>query len=113
MTMTRTRWLTVTGAGLAALLAVVPAEARSEDPSASEVSGTVERVDRGSKELTLAETGGALTVTPETQIVKGGQRAALADVRQGDEVRASYTESGNTLHVTRIEIVEPPFTDHG
>jgi Cu/Ag efflux protein CusF len=114
MTMTRTRWLTVVGAALAGLLAVVPAEARSGGSSTSAVSGTVKNVDPAKNEVTVAGSHGTLTVTDETQIVKDGQRAALADVHEGDEVRASYSGAGDTLHVSRLEIVgAPTFTDEG
>jgi colicin import membrane protein len=110
MRMTRTRWLTVVGAGIAGLLAVAPAEARAGGSSTSEVSGTVDAVDPTSHELTLAGSDETLTVTDETQIVKDGARAALSDVKEGDEVRASYSESGD---VTSLEIVGEPFTDAG
>jgi len=114
MRMTRTTWLTVVGAGIAGLLSVVPAEARSGGSSTSEISGTVKNVDPGKNEVTLAGSDEALTVTDDTQIVKGGHRAALSDVKEGDEVRASYSGSGDTLQVSRLEIVdEPSFTDQG
>jgi hypothetical protein len=118
MMMTRTRWLTVMGAGLAGLLAVVPAEARAGRARApevrgTEVRGTVDGVDPASNELTLAGKRSALTVTDETRIVKDGRRAALSDVREGDEVRASYDASGQTQQVTRLEVMGPTFTDQG
>jgi Cu/Ag efflux protein CusF len=114
MTMTRTTWRTVVGAGIAGLLAVVPAEARSGDSSTSEISGTVKTVDSGKREVTLAGSDGALIVKDGTQILKDGHRATLSDVREGDEVRASYSNSGDTLEVSRLEVVEAPaFNDQG
>ncbi len=113
-TMTRTTWLTVLGAGIAGLLAVLPAQARSGEASASEISGTVKSVDPATKEVTLAGSDGTLSVTDDTQIVKDGRPAALSDVREGDEVRASYSGSGETTQVMKLEVVEAPsFNDEG
>ncbi len=114
MTVTRTTWLTVVGAGIAGLLAMVPAEARSGGSSTSEISGTVKSVDSATKEVTLAGSDGTLSVNDDTQIVKDGRPAALSDVREGDEVRASYSGSGETTQVIKLEVVEAPtFNDEG
>lgn len=114
MNTTRTTWLTVVGAGIAGLLAVVPAEAWSDGATTPEVSGTVKDVDPGKNEVTLAGSAGTLTVTDDTQIVKDGYRAGLSDVKEGDEVRASYSGSGDTQHVQKLEVAgAPTFTDQG
>src|SRR5512138_3487331 len=100
--MRRMRWLTMAGIAIAGLFVAVPARARSTSGSStSELNGTVEKLDRASKEMTLAESGGKLTVSDETQILKDGRRAAFSDVKEGDVVRASY--AGDPLHVTTIE----------
>jgi hypothetical protein len=113
MTTTRTRWLTVAGAGIAGLLAVVPAKARPAAPEGPALSGTVGDVDRARNEITLVESGEKLAVTAETSVVKDGAPATLAEVQEGDEVRASYSESGGAMRVSRIEVVKDPFTDRG
>lgn len=112
--MTRAMWRTVVGGGIAGLLAVVPAEAWPGESSTPQVSGTVKEVDARSKAITLVESNGTVTVTGETEIVKDGQRASLSDVREGDEVRASYSESGGSPQVTRIDVVGgPSYNDQG
>jgi Cu/Ag efflux protein CusF len=122
--MTRARLLTVVGAGIAGLLAMVPSEARSGGSSSANepVSGTVEEVDTKNKAIALSGSHRTLTVTDQTQIVKDGQRATLSDVKEGDEVRASYSESGEASYsqsgeapkVEKLDVIGgPSFTDQG
>jgi len=63
---------------------------------ASEMTGKVQKVDKKNGQLTLA-----IKVSPSTQVTKNGQAASLSDIKEGDQVRASF--SGST--VTQIEIM--------
>jgi Cu/Ag efflux protein CusF len=66
----------------------------------NEVTGKVEKFDRTNKELTLS-----LKVSDSTQVTKDGQTASLSDIKEGDQVRASFSGSGETLEVTQIEVM--------
>jgi Cu/Ag efflux protein CusF len=66
----------------------------------NEITGKVEKFDRSSKQLTLA-----LKVSDSTQVLKDGQQASLSDIKEGDQVRASFSGSGDTLQVSRIDIM--------
>jgi len=68
--------------------------------SQHEITGKVEKLDRTKKELSLR-----LKVSDDTQVMKDGQRASLSDIKEGDQVRASFTGSGDTLQVQRIDVV--------
>jgi len=65
-----------------------------------EITGKVEKLDRTKKELSLR-----LKVSDDTQVMKDGQRASLSDIKEGDQVRASFTGSGDTLQVQRIDVM--------
>lgn len=66
----------------------------------NEITGKVEKFDESSNELTLS-----LKVSDKTQVTKDGKTASLSDIEEGDQVRASFTGSGENLQVTRIEVM--------
>jgi hypothetical protein len=66
----------------------------------NEVTGKVERFDEQSRQLTLS-----LPVSETAQVMKDGQQAELGDIQEGDEIRASFTGTGETLEVNRIEVI--------
>jgi Cu/Ag efflux protein CusF len=68
--------------------------------SQNEVTGKVDKFDQSSNELTLS-----LKVSDSTQVKKDGQTASLSDIKEGDQVRASFTGSGESLQVTEIEVM--------
>ena len=70
----------------------------------NEVTGKVEKFDKTSKELTL-RTAQEAQVSDSTQVTKDGQSASLTDIKEGDQVRASFSGSGDTLQVTQIEVM--------
>lgn len=75
-------------------------QASASSSSSNQVTGKVEKFNRSSKELTLA-----LKVSDSTQVTKDGQQASLSDIKEGDQVRASFSGSGDTLQVTQIEVM--------
>ncbi|WP_242345176.1 hypothetical protein [Anaeromyxobacter terrae] len=104
--MRRRRWLTVPGLGMAGLLVALPAYANGANAPAR--AGAVKKLDRARGEIKLAGSGGTLKVTEDTQILKDGQRGTFSDVREGDEVRASYSGSGDTEAVKKLEVTTGP-----
>jgi Cu/Ag efflux protein CusF len=109
---------TVGGLGIAGLLAVaLPAyghggagttgsstSGQSSHPR-KQLSGTVQKYDKDSNELTLANSDKKLKLTDSTKVMRNGRRASTTDIREGDQVRASYSGSGDTLNVTRIDLI--------
>jgi hypothetical protein len=57
----------------------------------------VDKVDQSKKELTLR-----LKVSDSTQVMKDGKSATLSDIKEGDQVRASFSPTGEAQ---RIEVV--------
>lgn len=71
----------------------------------NELTGTVEKFDRESKELTLQHSDKKLKVNDSTRVMKDGQRGSLSDIKEGDQVRASFSGTGDKLTATRIDVV--------
>jgi hypothetical protein len=61
------------------------------------VTGKVEKLDKSKNQISLQ-----LKVSDSTQVMKNGQTASLADIKEGDQVRASFTPSGQ---VDRIDVM--------
>jgi Cu/Ag efflux protein CusF len=74
-------------------------------PTGNELTGKVQKFDRKSNELTIANSQKKLKVSDDTQVRKDGQKATLSDIKEGDQVRASFTGTGNTLQVNRIDVM--------
>jgi Cu/Ag efflux protein CusF len=71
----------------------------------TELSGKVEKIDRQSNELTIANSGKKLKLSNDTKVHKDGQKASISDIKEGDLVRASFSGSGDTIHVKRLDVV--------
>jgi hypothetical protein len=52
-------------------------------------------------------------VTDSTRVMKDGQSASLSDIKEGDQIRASYSGSGDTLMVSRIDVMTAGTTGTG
>jgi Cu/Ag efflux protein CusF len=83
----------------------------STDPSTSSTSGhfdaltgKVERFDRSNNELTLAGSDRKLKLDSSTKVMRDGSRASIDDIKEGDQVRASYSGAGDTLQVKSLDI---------
>ncbi|HEX9049540.1 MAG TPA: hypothetical protein VF841_03320 [Anaeromyxobacter sp.] len=68
----------------------------SATAGSNEVTGKVQKFDKKNNELSLK-----LKLSPSTQVTKDGQTASLSDIKEGDEVRASFSGS----EVTQIEVM--------
>jgi Cu/Ag efflux protein CusF len=114
-------WGVIAGLGAAGLLvAAVPAQAgdkaqtgqTAQKPAAQErapsgqaagkgeLTGKVQKFDH--ERLTLTLGGKQLKLTDTTTVTKAGQPASHHDIKEGDEVRASF--SPDTLQVSSIEV---------
>lgn len=72
-----------------------PSESTPQRPSVSSVEGTVKKVDPTSGRVQISSGlfgmfGRTLEVRPDTQIQVEGRQSSLADIREGDRVKAAY-----------------------
>ena len=67
--------------------------------------GRVQSFDRSNNTLTLAGSDKTLKVDSTTQVMKDGSRASIDDIEEGDDVRASYSGSGDTLTARKLDIM--------
>jgi Cu/Ag efflux protein CusF len=113
-------WGLIAGLGAAGLLlAAVPAQADEKAQTGQpvqkpaqeeatsgqaagkgELTGKVQKFDH--EKLTLTLGGKQLKLTDTTTVTKAGQPASHHDIKEGDEVRASF--SPDTLQVSSIEV---------
>jgi len=106
----------VAGLGIASLLIALPAGAQGSKESAGapgmtggataggtasaggageqQITGKVEKVDQSKKELSLR-----LKVSDTTQVMKDGKTATLSDIKEGDQVRASFDATGEPVRI--------------
>jgi len=68
-------------------------------PGAQEVQGTVKAVDKEKERITL-EDGTMLTVAPSA-------KRALAAVKEGAKIRATYVEKGGQKVITSLRVEKP------
>jgi hypothetical protein len=79
------------------------ASASAPAASKDELTGRVESFDHASRTFTVA--GESLKVDASTEVTRDGQKASLTDIQEGDQVRASFSGSGDTKTATRIEVL--------
>jgi hypothetical protein len=109
------------GAPMAAQGSAVAAPAQATatpQPVASQVEGRLEAIDRGNN-VTLAGSEAVghafdrFRVDSDTKITVNGEEADLAELNEGDEVRASYSTSDGELHLDRLEVLSPAVSGSG
>jgi Tfp pilus assembly protein PilW len=92
--------------------AEVPTAAAGDPAKAGEIQGRIERVGKANS-LTIAGSESAglafdqFKVDSSTDVTIGDAKASINDVNPGDEVRASFSGTGDTLHVDRLQILPP------
>jgi hypothetical protein len=69
----------------------------------NELTGRVENFDHSAKTLTIS--GQSVKVDSSTEVMKDGQTASLTDISEGDQVRASFSGSGDAMTAQRIEVM--------
>jgi hypothetical protein len=72
----------------------------------SELTGKIETYDRQTRTLTLSNSDQKLTLGDNTQVMKNGEPAAPGDLMEGDEVRASYSGSGDSIQIQKLEVLK-------
>ncbi len=88
-----------------------PAEKPAMDkPATGIVEGSVKKVDAATKSVQVSAgllglAGRTLEVDEQTQIQVDGRQGSLADLREGDKVKASYESRDGKNLATRIEVM--------
>jgi hypothetical protein len=80
-----------------------PGTAASTTTHGDQIVGRVDRIDRSTNTMSL--NGKMLKLDSSTEVTKDGARASLNDIQEGDQVRASYAGSGDTLNVQRVDVL--------
>lgn len=88
---------------------VPPAKAPVEKTTTGMLEGAVKKVDPGSGELQVSSGPlgifhKTLEVSNSTDIQMNGQKGTLADLREGEKVKASYESRDGKNFATRIEV---------
>ncbi len=100
------------GGGAAKQAAASSSGAPSATGSERQVAGRIELVDRAN-EVTMSGTEAAghafekLKLDDATQVLVNGARGTIADVREGENVRAAFSEQNGQLHLDRVEVKSP------
>ena len=88
--------------------------------AASKVVGTKtvtgQVADVSQEQVTVNRNDGTpmqLRVTPSTKVTVRGQSASVASLQRGDEVRASYAQSGGNATATQIDVNPPAGASSG
>lgn len=79
-------------------------EAAKAATASNEVSGKVEKYDREKRTLSLEDSDKKLKVTDDTQVMKDGNKISPGQIMEGDEVRASFSGSGDVVEVLILEV---------
>jgi hypothetical protein len=102
-------WSAFAGAGIAALVVAAPvarASTASEDTQPKTVTGTIEKIDPSTNTVTLDTYDKQLKLGRETKVTKDGAKISASDLREGDEVRASYAlPSTDTYDVVLLQVL--------
>ena len=69
------------------------------------LQGKVEKFDRSQKTLRLSGSDKTLHVNSSTTVMRSGESATLDDIKEGDEVRVSYSGSDHATNVKTIDII--------
>jgi hypothetical protein len=78
----------------------------SGSPAQEDQPRRIEKVDRAHKTLAVTGMEKPIQATDATQVTKNGQAATFADIKPGDEVRASFT-SDDPTHAQALEVTSP------
>ncbi len=73
--------------------------------TSQQLQGRVQNFDRTNNTLTLSGSDKALKIDSSTQVMKNGSQATLDDIKEGDQVRASFSGTGDMLHVKRLDVM--------
>jgi Cu/Ag efflux protein CusF len=97
-------------AAAAGTAASASAQEAGREGAARQVEGRVEIIDRGN-DVTLSGTESVghafdkMKLDESTRVTVNGQRATIADVEEGDDVRATFSAKDGELHLDQIEVL--------
>jgi Cu/Ag efflux protein CusF len=76
--------------------------------SASQVTGKIKKYDKDSKTVTLDSSDRKLKLSEKTKVMKDGAKASMSDLKEGENVRASYAPTADQtapIDVLTIEVM--------
>jgi hypothetical protein len=74
------------------------------------LTGKVADVSQDQVTVKAGDTPMNLKVTGSTEVTVDGEKASVGSLKQGDSVRASYTQSGGSSTATKLEVKRPETT---
>ncbi len=113
--MKRIEWL-VAGLGVAGLLAVAPVARAGEKsatqdptaqtfPDAAYMNDVVQKYDKSSNQITLANSGKTMQVSENCKVMMNGKSASMSDIKEGSSIRAAMTGSGDSAKIVEIWVL--------
>ncbi|MFL5273783.1 MAG: hypothetical protein ACJ79E_17130, partial [Anaeromyxobacteraceae bacterium] len=84
----------------------------SSNERRGEFQGRIERLDRADNAMIAGSESVGLAfeefkLDDKTQVTTPNGKGSLAELNEGDEVRASFSGSGEELHVDKLQVVTP------
>jgi hypothetical protein len=81
----------------------------SAAPASGEIQGRIEQVDPADHLVIAGSEQSGLgfdhfKADERTEVTIGGKKASLAEVQEGDQVRASFSGQGDALHVDKLQV---------
>jgi len=86
----------------------------TKDVASKELSGVVKKVDKDKRSLKVLSSAGVeqdVKIAPSATITRDGTQAGLDQLKEGDEVRASFDPS--SLQATKLEVQSTQMKDKG
>jgi hypothetical protein len=82
----------------------------SAAPASGEIQGRIEQVDPADHLVIAGSEQSGLgfdhfKADDRTEVTIGGKKASLAEVQEGDQVRASFSGQGDALHVDKLQVM--------
>jgi Cu/Ag efflux protein CusF len=91
-----------------------PSQAGTTASASKELSGVVKKVDKDKRSLKVLSSAGVeqdVKIAPTATITRDGIQAGLEQLKEGDEVRASFDPS--SLQATKLEVQSTQMKDKG
>ena len=90
------------------------AASASKELASKELSGVVKKVDKDKRSLKVLSSAGVeqdVKIAPSATITRDGAKAELEQLKEGDEVRASFDPSSN--QATKLDVQSTKMKDKG
>ncbi len=80
--------------------------ATSTSSTSKSLTGEVAKVDKKDHTVSIKGTDQKLKVDPtSTQVMRNGSQASIDDIKEGDQVRASFSGTGSQIKVNKIDVL--------